>query len=157
MKVALAHDHLFQLGGAENVTLEFHRLWSEAPLYTLIYALREPGEFGRMDIRTSFLQHLPGAKNHLRYFLSLMPIAWEQFDFSDYDIVLSSTSALAKGLITSPGTLHICYCHTPTRYLWSDTHSYVEELKQPRLIKKILPLVLPKLRIWDMFASQRVD
>ncbi|MCR4280179.1 MAG: glycosyltransferase, partial [Candidatus Komeilibacteria bacterium] len=75
----------------------------------------------------------------------------------DYDIVLSSTSALAKGLITPPGTLHICYCHTPTRYLWSDTHSYVEELKQPRLIKKILPLVLHKLRIWDMFASQRVD
>jgi glycosyltransferase involved in cell wall biosynthesis len=77
--------------------------------------------------------------------------------FSGYDVILSSTSALAKGLITPSEALHICYCHTPTRYLWSDAHSYVEELRQPQIIKKILPLLLHKLRIWDLFAAQRVD
>ncbi|MFW0837843.1 MAG: glycosyltransferase [Candidatus Komeilibacteria bacterium] len=157
MKVALAHDHLFQLGGAERVVAEFHRLFPDAPLYTLVYSLLDDNWFANMDIRTSILQRIPGAKNHLKYFLSLMPIVWEQFDFSDYDIVLSSTSALAKGLITPPHALHISYCHTPTRYLWSDAHSYVEELNQPRLIKKILPLILHRLRMWDLFAAQRVD
>lgn len=157
MKVALAHDHLFQLGGAERVVLEFHKIFPDAPLYTLISALKNGGTFEELDIRTSFLQKMPGAKKHLQYYLSLMPLAWEQLNFNKNNIVLSSTSALAKGIITPPNCLHVCYCHTPTRYLWSDAYNYIEELNQPRIIKKLLPLVLHKLRMWDLFAAQRVD
>jgi len=157
MKVALAHDYLFQFGGAERVVLAMHELFPKAPLYVLINALHESNSFKDIQTKTSFLQKSPGTKKHLQYFLSLMPLAWESFNFSDYDIVLSSTSGLAKGLITPAKGLHICYCHTPTRYLWDGTHAYVESLRQPRIVKKLLPLILHRLRLWDLFAAQRVD
>jgi len=157
MKIALAHDYLVQYGGAERVVAEFINLFPEAPLYTLLGSkknlLNRPSDL----IKNSFLQNIPHAEKFLKYFLGLMPLAWEQFDFTDYQIVLSSTSGLAKGIITPLNCLHICYCHTPTRYLWSDAHSYVEELKQPKIVKFFLPLLLHRLRLWDMFAAQRVD
>ncbi len=157
MKVALAHDYLFQNGGAERVVLAMHELFPKAPLYVLINALSKSKDWQGITTKTSFLQKMPGSKKHLQFYLSLMPLAWESFNFTDYDIVLSSTSNLAKGLITPAKGLHICYCHTPTRYLWDGTHSYVDNLRYPRIIKKILPLVLHKLRLWDLFAAQRVD
>ncbi|MBL7022086.1 glycosyltransferase [Patescibacteria group bacterium] len=157
MKVALAHDYLFQNGGAERVVLAMHELFPKAPLYVLINALSKSKDWQGIKTKTSFLQKMPGSKKHLQFYLSLMPLAWESFNFTDYDIVLSSTSNLAKGLITPAKGLHICYCHTPTRYLWDGTHSYVDNLHYPRIIKKILPLVLHKLRLWDLFAAQRVD
>jgi len=86
-----------------------------------------------------------------------MPAATENYNLEDYDVVITSTSSLAKGVITQPNTLHICYCHTPTRYLWSQTHSYVKGLNYNKLIKIFLPLILNKLRLWDKLAAERVD
>jgi glycosyltransferase involved in cell wall biosynthesis len=89
--------------------------------------------------------------------MPLMPMAVEFFDLRAYDVVLSSTSSFAKGVITSPDTLHICYCHTPTRYVWSDTHQYINELKYNKYLKKIISLILNYVRIWDRQAADRVD
>ncbi|MDZ4229595.1 MAG: glycosyltransferase family 4 protein, partial [Candidatus Veblenbacteria bacterium] len=158
MKVALAHDHLNQFGGAERVLSEFKRLYPAAPVYTLLYDERAVGQyFAQWDIRSSFLARLPGGAHWFKWYVWLMPTAVEQFDFSNYDLVVTSASALIKGVVVKPETTNVCYCHTPTRYLWSDTHQYASDLPQPRLIKKLLPLVLTYLRQWDYLAAQRVD
>ncbi|MFZ5391317.1 MAG: glycosyltransferase [Patescibacteria group bacterium] len=158
MKVALAHDHLNQIGGAENVLAEFHNFYPQAPIFTLLHDSEAMGDFTKdWDIRTSFIQDLPGGLKFFKWFLSLMPAAVERFDLRDYDLVITSASALIKGVLVQPEAVNICYCHTPTRYLWSDTHSYTSDLPQPKLIKKVLPLVLSKLRQWDFVAAQRVD
>jgi len=156
MKIALTHDHLFQIGGAEKVLLELTKIFPNSPIYTLIANPKWP-EAKDLQIITSSLQKLPFSLNHFKWYLPLMPIAWEKFNFSKYDLVISSASAFAKGIILTPKTFHICYCHSPTRYLWSDTHQYIDELKQPLLIKKFLPLIINYLRIWDFAAAQRVD
>ena len=158
MKVALVHDFLNQVGGAERVLQIFHEIFPRAPVYTITYDHTETrGEFRDMDIKTSFIQRLPFGIKQYKWYLSMMPAAIEQFDFSNYDIVLSDCSAFSKGVIVRPETLHISYIHSPTRYLWNDTHSYTEEIKQPGMIKKMLPLVLNKIRTWDHLAAQRVD
>ena len=157
MKIALVHDHLTQEGGAEQVLRVFQEIWPEAPTFTLLYDRERMKAFAGRDIRTSFLQNVPGALRHYQWFLPLMPIATESYDLMDYDVVVSSSSALAKGVITRSNTLHVCYCHTPTRYLWSDTHRYVEELRYNRIIKKIVPYFLSRLRVLDQLAAQRVD
>ncbi|MFH1866725.1 MAG: glycosyltransferase [Patescibacteria group bacterium] len=157
-KVALAHDHLNQFGGAEKVLAEFHIIYPEAPVFTLIFNQDTVGKmFDCWDIRTSFIQKLPGSPKLFKWYLGLMPAAVEDLDLSEYGLVISSCSALIKGLVLKPESIHLCYCHSPTRYLWSDTHQYKEELEQPRLIKKLLPMVLTKLRVWDQLAAQRVD
>lgn len=157
MNVALAHDHLFQIGGAEQVLRAIHSLYPHAPLYTLICSPDARNFFKNADIHTSVLQKLPGGVSYFKYYLQFMPVAWEQFDFSEYDVVISSSSAFVKGLITGTKTLHISYCHTPTRYLWSDRVEYVESLRMPRLAKAYLLQALTKLRAWDEHASARVD
>lgn len=158
MRVALVHDHLTQLGGAERVLEVFQNLWPSAPTYTLFYDPRTMEEiFGHKDIRSSFLQRFPGALRFMRWMLPLMPTATEQYPLNNYDVVVSSASAFAKGVITSPNTLHVCYCHTPTRYLWNDALSYIDELRAPRVIKFFLPIVQNFLRLWDRLAAERVD
>src|SRR3989344_1038359 len=158
MKIALVHDHLIQEGGAERVLEIFQEIYPQAPTYTLLFDQSKLGQtFKDKDIRTSFLQNWPGALKHYQWFLPLMPTATESYDLMAYDAVLSSCSAMAKGIITRSNTLHFCYCHTPTRYLWSDTHRYVDELKYNRLVKKAIPYMLNRLRAWDQLAAQRVD
>lgn len=158
MKIALVHDHLIQEGGAERVLEVFQEIYPQAPTYTLLFDQAKLGQiFKDKDIRTSFLQNWPGALRHYQWFLPLMPTATEGYDLMEYDAVLSSCSAMAKGIITRSNTLHFCYCHTPTRYLWSDTHRYVDELKYNRLVKKAIPYILTRLRAWDQLAAQRVD
>jgi glycosyltransferase involved in cell wall biosynthesis len=158
MKIALVHDHLIQDGGAERVLEVFHDMWPDAPIFTLLYDRKKFAEiFPEKNIKTSFLQKLPGALNHYQWFLPMMPMATESYDLSEYDMVLSSSSAMAKGVLTQSNTTHICYCHTPTRYLWSDTHRYVEELKHNFIVKRTIPFTLSKLRMWDQHAAQRVD
>jgi glycosyltransferase involved in cell wall biosynthesis len=157
MKVALLHDYLNQAGGAERVLLALTKLYPEAPIYTLIHDYKHLTGFENKNIKTSFLQKMPWASSHIRWYLPLMPTAVESLNLSGYDVVISSSSALIKGAITHPQTLHICYCHTPTRYLWSETHSYAKEIKEGRLVKYFLPFVLNRLRTWDQLASQRVD
>ncbi len=158
MRVALAHDHLNQAGGAERVLAELHARYPAAPVFTLLRDRSQLGGFGSgWDVRESFLRRLPGGERFFKWYLWLMPTAVECLDVTDYDVVISSCSALIKGLVVKPETTHVCYCHTPTRYLWSDTHSYASELPLPRLVKRLLPLVLTYLRQWDYLAAQRVD
>ncbi len=158
MKVALVHDHLIQDGGAEYVLRVLEEMWPDAPTFTLLHdkSRAHPAFFSR-DIRTSFLQKMPLALRFYQWYLPLMPYATEHHNLSDYDVVVSSSSAFAKGVITKPETLHISYCHTPTRYLWSDTHSYVAELKAPGFVKALVPFMLNPLRTWDRLSADRVD
>lgn len=158
MKVALVHEHLTQDGGAERVVHVLQEIFPQAPLYTLIYDRnRAHSSFRGRDIRPSFLQRFPFAIRHYQWYLTMMPTAVESYELEQYDVVISSSSAFAKGIITRPETLHICYLHSPTRYLWSDTHRYVQELSYNAVIKKLLPHVLNRIRVWDQAAADRVD
>lgn len=158
MKVALVHDHLVQDGGAEKVLKVLQDMFPDAPTYTLVYDKnRANAVFKDKDIRTSFLQKFPLGLKKYQWYLMFMPSATESYDLTDYDVVISSSSAFSKGVITLPETIHICYCHSPTRYLWTDTHSYIQDLRYPKFLKRLLPPLLSRLRIWDQLASRRVD
>ncbi|MBU1292126.1 glycosyltransferase [Patescibacteria group bacterium] len=158
MRVALVHDYLNQYGGAERVLEAFGQIFPKAPIYTLLYDKKRTGyAFEGREIHTSFMQKVPFVKSHHRPFLMLMPLAIEQFDLSDYDLILSDSASYAKGVITSPQTLHICYCHTPIRYAWDDSHKYIEEFGYSSLIKKVIPFFMNYIRVWDEQAAQRVD
>ncbi len=158
MKIALVHDHLAQDGGAEKVLSAFSELYPQAPIYTLLCEKKQVDKyFADRRIETSIIQRLPGGVKHYKWYMPFMPMAVEFFDLRHYDVVLSDVSAFAKGVITSPHTLHISYCHTPTRYLWDYTHQYINELKYNKFIKKVISLVLNYIRIWDKAAADRVD
>jgi len=158
MKVALIHDHLAQDGGAEKVLKVLADMFPDAPIYTLLYEKKNADKYykGR-KIETSIIQRLPGGVRFYQWYMPFMPMAVEFFDLTQFDVVISDTSSFAKGVITSTKTLHICYCHTPTRYLWSDTHQYLKELKYNKYIKKVISLILNYVRIWDRLAADRVD
>src|SRR5579859_8206868 len=157
MKVALVHDYLNQMGGAERVVLALHELFPDAPLYTSMYDPRrvDPA-FRSIDIRTTFMQKLPLVKKHHQPFLPLYPFAMERLDLRGYDLVLSSSSAFGKGVITRPGTMHICYCHTPMRWCWN-YDEYVERERLGKLARAVLPFFITNLRVWDQTTSMRVD
>ncbi len=158
IKVALIHDHLAQDGGAEKVLKVLSDFFPTAPIYTLLYEKKNVDKYFRdRKIETSIIQRLPGGVKHYQWYLLFMPIAVEFFDLRKYDLVISDTSSFAKGVITSPDCLHICYCHTPTRYLWSDTHQYINELKYNKWFKKVISFVLNSIRLWDRAAADRVD
>ncbi len=158
MKVALIHDHLAQDGGAEKVLKVLADMFPDAPIYTLLYDKENADKhFKNRRIETSVIQSLPGGIKHYQWYMPFMPMAVEFFDLKSYDLVISDASAFAKGVITAPDTLHICYCHTPTRYLWSDTHEYINALKYNKYFKKIISLVLNYVRVWDRAAADRVD
>jgi len=158
MRVALIHDHLAQDGGAEKVLKVFTELFPTAPIYTLLYEKENTDKnFKDKIIETSIIQKLPGGVKHYKWYLPFMPMAVEFFDLKGYDLVISDASAFAKGVITSTETLHICYCHTPTRYLWSDTHQYINELGYNKYFKKVISYMLSSLRLWDRLAADRVD
>lgn len=158
MKIALVHDHLAQDGGAEKVLKVLSEMFPDAPIYTLLYEKKNADKHYRhRRIETSIIQKLPGGISHYQWYMPFMPMAVEFFDFSGFDLVISDSSSFAKGVITSSHTLHICYCHTPTRYLWSDTHQYIDELKYNKYFKKIISLALNYIRIWDKLAADRVD
>ncbi|OBY76952.1 glycosyl transferase [Paenibacillus sp. KS1] len=157
MKIAIVHDYINQHGGAERVLEAFMELYPDAPVYTLISDLSKmPDAFQRAQIHNSFIQKIPFAKTQYKKMLSLFPLAVEQFDLRGYDVILSTSSAFAKGVITNPNQVHICYCHTPMRYVWDLYHQYMEELNNP-LFKWYLPKVLHKIRQWDYVSAQRVD
>lgn len=158
MKVALVHDHLMQEGGAEKVLEVLAEMFPQAPIYTLMYDQKLIDKYfpGRR-IEASIVQRIPGGRKFYRWFMPFMPMAVEFFDLESFEVVISDSSSFAKGVITSPDTLHICYCHTPTRYIWSDTHQYINELKYNKYFKKIISLVLNYIRIWDRLAADRAD
>ena len=145
----MVHDYLTQFGGGERVLAALCEMFPEAPIFTLIYdEKRTNGIFKDRKIYTSFLQKIPGAKKFFRGLIWLMPLAIEQFDLSDFDTVISVSHSFGKGIITKPRTKHICYCLTPTRYLW---HT-------PGLpLKPFSQLILNYLIKWDYRAAQRPD
>ncbi len=156
MKIALVHEFLTQLGGAERVLEAMHEVFPTAPVYTLVYDRQKTKNlFASWDIRTSFLQRLPGGVAHYKLFLPLMPRAIESFDLQEYDLILSDSSAFAKGVRGKPGSVHVCYCHTPTRYLWVNMDEYVATLPYPGIIKYAAKLYLKKiLKARDYRAAQ---
>ncbi len=139
--------------GSEKVAEEILRLFPQADLFTLICAL-PPGQdeiVHRRKLTTSFLQNLWGAKTHHRLFMPLMPFAIEQFDLSGYDLIISSSHAVAKGVITGPDQVHISYIHSPMRYAWDLQHTYLVESGLSRGFRSVLArFLLHYLRIWDM-------
>lgn len=153
MKVALVYDRVNKWGGAERILLNLHKIFPKAPLYTSVYNPKKAPWAEVFDIRTSFLQKIPKASKSHEYYAALMPIAFEKMTFDDYDLVISVTSEAAKGIITNHKTLHICYCLTPTRYLWS---GYKDYFKNP-LFKRISKPAIYYLRKWDKIASKRPD
>lgn len=158
MKIAFVHDYLVQHGGAERVLECFLEIYPHAPIYTIVHNKEAMhGAFEDKRIYTSYLQKLPFVKNWHRAFPLLMPLAIEQFDFSGYDVVVSDSSSYAKGIITRPETLHICYMHTPMRYAWDDCQKYTRDFYFPRLVKKFIPFAMNYIRLWDKVSADRVD
>lgn len=158
MKIALVHDYLVQYGGAERVLEAFTEIFPKAPIYTMVYDknLINDAFFDR-KIFTSFLQKIPFIGSHHRLFPFLMPMAIEQFDLSEFDVVLSDSNSYAKGIITMPQTLHITYCHTPMRYAWDDCHKYLREFKYSDFTKKLVPFAMNYIRLWDKISADRPD
>lgn len=157
LKIAIVCDWLTNMGGAEKVILALHQLFPKAPIYTSIYNPARMEGFERAVIHTSYLQRMPWAKNKHQLYLGLMPSVFEQFDLNGYDIVISSSHSCAKGIITKPETLHVCYCHSPMRYAWENSHAYIREYEIHPLIRKIAPLFMHNIRMWDRLSADRVD
>jgi len=157
MRVALVHDFLTQYGGAEKVLEAFHEIWPQAPIFTLFYDPKMMGGYFKdCNIKVSPIQNLPFGAKKYRWYLPFMPSAIERFNLSEFDLVISDCSAYSKGVLTKPGTMHISYLHTPTRYLWSDAYEYIDSLKgAEKLVSKFLSPILTRLRIWDQIAAQR--
>lgn len=153
MKTALVYDRVNKWGGAERVLLALHKIFPDAPLYTSVYHPKKAQWAKVFDVRTSFLQKFPFAKSYHELYAALMPLAFESFNFDEFDLVISVTSEAAKGIITKPGTFHIYYCLTPTRYLWSGYEDYFKN----QILRFISKPIINYLRIWDKIASQRPD
>ncbi|MCL5675836.1 MAG: glycosyltransferase [Patescibacteria group bacterium] len=161
MKVAIVYDRVNKWGGAEKVLLALHEIWPEAPLYTSVYN-QGKAKWAEVfpEVIVSFLQKFPFAKTRHEFYPWLTPLAFESFNFDAFDVVISVTSAEAKGIITKPHTLHICYCLTPTRYLWS---GYFDYLKNPGLgvfngiVRLAMKTLWPYLRLTDQIAGFRPD
>ena len=149
MKIALVYDRVNKIGGAERVLEALHEVFPEAPLYTAVYNPETAPWAKDFKVIPSFMQKIPFAKTHHELFPWLTPLAFESFDFSDFDLVVSITSAEAKNILTKPKTFHLCYCLTPTRYLWSGLGEY----KVPLILKPLTSY----LRFIDQVTSQRPD
>lgn len=159
MKVALIHDWLPFMGGAERVLTNFLELYPDSPIYTTV-ANKEKldSPLKEADIRVSDLQKGKKSINNHRKLFPFMPTAIESFNLNEYDIVLSSSSSVAKGVITNPNTMHICYCHSPMRYGWEFSYEYAGKMAgKSRLVNKALNYFLSGMRLWDNSSSDRVD
>jgi glycosyltransferase involved in cell wall biosynthesis len=159
-RIAIVHDWMVSPGGAEKVVLELHKLWPEAPIYTAAYSPEKFPEFAEADVRTTWLNRIDLAKR--KHQLFSLPRAWafKSLNLSDYDIVISSSSAESKYVRTGPKTLHICYCYTPIRYYWSDYDWYRQHPPFGKLngvAKFMLPGLIGPLRRQDYAAAQKVD
>lgn len=154
MKVALVTDWMDTYGGGERVLYELHRMFPDAPIYTAVYDERKTlPALRRAKVVTSFIQRIPLVRRSHMAFLPLMPMAFEEFDFSAFDLVISASSACAKGIVTRPGTLHVCFCHTPCRYIWD----LYPEYTRGKLARPFFAPVAHWLRMWDRVSSDRVD
>lgn len=157
MKVAIVHDYLNQMGGAERVVAVLHETFPNAPIFTSIVD-RDVlcPELTSADICPSWMQKLPGLKRHFKKYLPLYPWAIESLDIKEYDLVISSSSAFAKGAIKGAHALHVCYCYTPMRFVW-DYNNYVRNENFNAPIRAILPIVISSLKRWDLKTRARPD
>ncbi len=158
MKVAIVHDWLTNLGGAERVVYQLHKLFPDAPIYTSVYDPSTLPMFEDADVRTTYLQHLPFKHKHQLY-AALRPRAFRSLDLSEYDVVISSSSAESKQVRVRDDAVHVCYCHTPIRYYWSHYYEYISNpslgVLNP-LARYILPIIVPYLRKSDLKAAKNV-
>lgn len=160
MKIAIIHDWLVTYAGAERVLEEMLKCYPEADLFSIIDFLPEGGRGFIMNkpVNTSFIQSLPYAKNKYRHYLPLMTLAVEQFDLSEYDLIISSSHAVAKGVLTGPDQLHICMCYSPIRYAWDLQHQYLRESGLQRGVKGwLVKWILHRIRMWDLRTANGVD
>ena len=154
LRVAIIHDLLVSYGGSEQVLLDLHQMFPDAPIYTTVFdPSRLPARFANLDVRSSFLQHIPSISRNYGAIVPLMPRAFKSFDLRGYDLVLSSAHAFAKAVIAPPDALHVCYCYTPLRYAWSHQEEYLAGMPMRPLGR----MVLARLRKWDYAASRRVN
>jgi Glycosyltransferase Family 4 len=156
MRVAIVHYWLTSMRGGENVVEALCRIFPQADIFTHVY---DPGKISgtirRHKITPTFINSLPRAKQYYKHYLPLMPLALEQIDLRGYDLVISSESGPAKGVIPPADAMHICYCHSPMRYIWNMFHDYRERASWlPRLL---MPPLCHYIRTWDAVASMRVD
>lgn len=158
LKVALVHDWLTGQRGGEKVLEVLCEIFPEAPIFSLFHF---PGSqiksIEEKEIFTSFLQKMPGLRQKYRFYLPLFPLAIELFDLQDFDMVVSSSHCVAKGIIPRPDALHVCYIHSPVRYAWNQYFSYFSPKKLGFFSRKIIPFSIHKLRLWDESSSHRVD
>ncbi len=156
-KIALVHDYFIQMGGAEKVAEEMHKMFPAAPMFTTVDTRREVPETLRgACVRTSRMQRLPGIKKNFRHYFALYPFAVESFDLKDYDLLLSSSSGYAKGVRKRRGAIHVCYCHTPMRWVWR-YEDYAARERFSGVKRLVLPPVLAGLRRWDLRAAAQPD
>jgi glycosyltransferase involved in cell wall biosynthesis len=156
VKVAIVHYWLLSMRGGEKVLEALSELYPEADIFTLVYdpdAIK--GRLKNHTIKTSFLQKIPGVKKYYQLMLPLMPLALESMDITDYDLVISSESGPAKGIIPKPDALHVCYCHSPMRYIWD--HYFFYHANAGFLKRLLMPVIASRLRQWDVSTSARVD
>ncbi|RTQ91252.1 MULTISPECIES: glycosyltransferase family 4 protein [Stenotrophomonas] len=160
MRVAIIHDWLTVNAGAEKVLKQMLLLYPQAEIFTLVDFLPEEDRsfLGSHKVHTSFIQKLPRAHKSYRNYLPLMPLAIEQFDLSGFDLVLSSSYAVAKGVLTGPDQVHVCYCHSPIRYAWDLQPQYLRESGLDRGLKSaIARIILSYIRMWDVRTANGVD
>ena len=154
-KIAIVHDFLQSLGGAERVTLAMSEIYPEAPIYTLTYSSRLDKYFGGNQVITSYLQKWSWFPAKL--LLPFYPLAIESFDFDDFDIVIYNSHSFAKNIITPPSCTHIAYIHSPMRYVWDTWHTYIDEQRFGPVIKSWAQRILSQIRLWDFLGASRVD
>jgi len=161
MKIAIIHDWFTTNAGAEKVVKEFLDIYPNADIFALVDFLSDKDRkdiLNNKKVTTSFIQNLPLAKTKFRNYIGLFPLAIEQFDLSEYDMILSSSHAFAKGVLTHSEQIHISYLHTPIRYAWDLYFRYLKENNLKRGFKAtILKYILHKIRIWDYSTANRVD
>ncbi len=160
MRIAIVHDWMTLSGGAEKVLEAILRMYPSADLFCVVDFLPEAerGYLKNRKITTTFIQNLPFARSKYRSYLPLMPVAIEQLNLTSYDLVISSTHAVAKGVITGPNQVHVCYCYSPIRYAWEMTYQYLEESKLTSGVKSwFAKLILHYIRIWDTRTANGVD
>jgi len=160
LKIAVVHDWFDKYAGSERVVEQILHVFPQADLFSLVDFLQsnERGFLQEKTAKTTFVQNLPFARKSFRSYLPFFPLAIEQLDLSGYDLILSSSHAVAKGILTNPDQLHICYCHSPVRYAWDLYHTYIREAGYRRGLKSFfVKMVLHYLRIWDQSGNHRVN
>ncbi len=157
MRIAIVADWLITYGGAEHVLAEFHAIFPDAVFFTTVAKPESLGPLKNLDIRTTRLQGLYRLIGNHQVLLPMMPRAIEDIDLRGFDVIISSSHAVGKGIVPPPGALHICYCHTPMRYAWEMENEYLHDFGIPTILRKSVKKQLNKLRQWDMTTAKRTD